>query len=106
MHPEAREELRVRFRKTVLDFAAEIGVTKACLEFGVARSRFCEWKTRYDRDGMKGLYRRRSVRLSCAWRTGPEVIDKILEQPIRRGLLKPSRGTVYKPMLMYYPREN
>ena len=44
MHPEAREELRVRFKKTVLEIAAHIGVTKTSQEFAVARSTFYEWR--------------------------------------------------------------
>jgi len=60
MHPEAREELRVRFKKTVLDIAACTGMTKTCREFGVAKSTFYEWKTRYDREGVKGLHRKKT----------------------------------------------
>jgi hypothetical protein len=40
MHKEAREELEVRFKLVVLDFASHIGVTKACREFNVPRSTF------------------------------------------------------------------
>ena len=47
MHPEAREELRVRFKVTVLEYAKIIGVNKTCREFDVARSTFYEWKKHY-----------------------------------------------------------
>ncbi len=51
MHPEAREELRVRFKQAVLEYASALGVGKACREFNVARSTFYEWKKKYDREG-------------------------------------------------------
>jgi transposase-like protein len=44
MHPEAEEELRVRLKLVVLEFASQIGVTKACREFEVPRSSFYRWK--------------------------------------------------------------
>ena len=40
MHPEAREELNVRLKLTVLDYAKYFGATKACREFNVPRSWF------------------------------------------------------------------
>lgn len=55
MHQEAREELRVRFKLTVLEYAHHVGVTKACREFNVARSTFYEWQQKYDRAGREGL---------------------------------------------------
>ena len=33
MHPEAREELRVRFKLAVLEYATHVGVTKSCQAF-------------------------------------------------------------------------
>ncbi len=33
MHKEAREELQVRFKLTVLEYANRLGATKACQEF-------------------------------------------------------------------------
>jgi len=44
MHPEARKELRARFKFVVLDYAKHVGVTKACKEFEVPRSSFYNWK--------------------------------------------------------------
>jgi hypothetical protein len=39
-HNEAREELKVRFKLTVIVYANHVGVTKAFREFNVSRSRF------------------------------------------------------------------
>jgi len=58
MHKEAREELRVRFKLTVLEYSHHIGVTKACREFNVPRSTFYRWKQKYDNEGRSGLYRK------------------------------------------------
>lgn len=79
MHPEAKEELRVRFKFVVLECAKAIGVSKACREFNVARSTFYEWKKRYDEEGRSGLYRRKPVAHSHPRKTSQEVIEKILE---------------------------
>jgi hypothetical protein len=38
MHPEARKEIRARFKFFVLDYSKLVGVTKACREFEVPRS--------------------------------------------------------------------
>ena len=58
MHKDAREELRVRFKYVVLEYANHIGVAKACREFNVARSSFYRWKQKYDNEGRSGLYRK------------------------------------------------
>ena len=39
MHPEAKKELRVRFKFIVLNYAKHAGVTKACREFEVCVKR-------------------------------------------------------------------
>ena len=79
MHPEAREELRIRFKNAVLELGAHLGVTKACREFGVAKSTYYEWKTRYDREGISGLYRKKPVALTYPRKTSLENIEKVLE---------------------------
>jgi len=55
MHKEAREELRVRFKYVVLEYANHVGVTKACREFNVACSTFYRWKKKFDQEGRFGL---------------------------------------------------
>ena len=79
MHPEAKEELRVRFKHTVLQIAAEFGVRKTCHEFDVPRSTFYEWKSRYDSEGRAGLYRRKPIAFTHPRKTGPRTVEKILE---------------------------
>ena len=44
MNKEAREELRVRLKLIVLEFADHLGVTKVCQEFNVPRASFYRWK--------------------------------------------------------------
>ena len=79
MHPEAEEELRVRLKLVVLEFAQNWGVTKACREFEVPRSSFYRWKQKYEKAGQAGLYRERPVAYHHPSRTPPEVVEKILE---------------------------
>jgi transposase len=79
MNPEARAELRVRFKYTVLQIAASTGVRKTCREFDVAKSSFDEWKSRFDREGKSGLYRKKPVALTHPRKTNAEIVQKILE---------------------------
>jgi len=78
MHPEAEEELRVRLKLVVLEFAQDWGVTKACGEFEVPRSSFYRWKQKYEEAGRSGLYRERPVAYHHPSKTSPEVVEKIL----------------------------
>ena len=79
MHKEAKEELRVRFKLTVLEYANHLGVTKACRELNVPRSTFYRWKQKYDREGRSGLYRKKPIANYHPRKTSPEVVEKILE---------------------------
>lgn len=79
MHKEAREELRVRFKLTVLELANYIGVTKACKELDVSRSIFYFWKQKYDKEGRSGLYRKKPTAYSHPHKTSSDVVEKILE---------------------------
>ncbi len=79
MHKETREELRVRLKLVVLEYAKHFGVTMACGEFSVPRSTFYRWKEKYDHEGRSGLYRKKPVACSHPRKTSPEVIEKILE---------------------------
>src|SRR6476661_5863600 len=79
MHPEAEEELRVRLKLVVLEFAQDWGVTKACREFNVRRSSYYRWKQKYEKAGQAGLYRERPVPHHHPSRTSPETVQKILE---------------------------
>jgi len=79
MHKEAREELRVRFKLTILELANYIGVTKTCKELDVSRSIFYFWKQKYDKEGRSGLYRKKPVAFSHPRKTSSDVVEKILE---------------------------
>ena len=79
MHKEAREELSVRFKLTMLDFANLFGVTKTCREFNVPRSTFYRWKKKYDHEGRSGLHRKKPVAHSHPRKTSPKIVEKILE---------------------------
>ncbi len=78
MHKEAEEELRVRLKLVVLEFANHFGVTKACREFDVPRASFYRWKQKYEKAGRSGLYRARPIAYRHPRRTSPEVVEKIL----------------------------
>lgn len=78
MHPEAREELRVRLKLAVLELAQYVSVTKACQEFEVPRSSFYRWKQKYEKAGRSGLRRARPIAYRHPRRTSPEVVEKIL----------------------------
>jgi transposase InsO family protein len=79
MHPEAREELNIRFKLTVLEYAKYVDVTEACREFNVPRSTFYRWKEKYEHEGRAGLYRKKPIAFHHPRKTAPEVVEKILE---------------------------
>jgi transposase InsO family protein len=79
MHPEAREELNLRLKLTVLEYAKYVSVTEACREFNVPRSTFYRWKQTYEQQGRAGLYRKKPIAHHHPRKTAPEVVEKILE---------------------------
>ncbi len=79
MYKENREELRVRFKFTVLEIAAHIGVRKTCRKFNVSRSTFYEWKNKFDKERKSGLSRKKPVAFTHPRKISPDVIKKILE---------------------------
>ena len=79
MHKDAKEELRVRLKFVVLEYAKLLGATKACRGFDVPRSSFYRWKKKYEAEGPSGLYRKKPIPLSHPQKTPPEVVGKILE---------------------------
>jgi len=78
MHKEAQEELRVRLKLAVIEFADQLGVTKAYQEFNVPRASFYRWKQKYEKAGRSGLYRERPIAYHHPRRTSPEIVEKIL----------------------------
>ena len=79
MHKDAKEELRVRLKLTVLEFAKHFSVTKTCKEFNVPRSSFYRWKQKFEKEGRSGLYRKKPIPLTHPLKTSPKVIEKILK---------------------------
>ena len=79
MQEEAREELRVRFKLAVLEYAKHWRVTKTCREINVPRSSFYGWKKKSDQEGKSGLYRKKPVADRHPRKTSPDVVEKILE---------------------------
>ena len=80
MHPEMKEEFRVRRLQVVFDIAAvRGGVRKLCREFGIAKSTYYYWKKRYELLGKSGLYRHKPILYSSPRKTQPEVTEKVLE---------------------------
>jgi transposase InsO family protein len=79
MQRETEEELRVRLKLVVLEFAYHFGATIACREFNVPRSSFYRWKKRYEREGRSGLYRKKPIAKSHPRKTPPEIVERILE---------------------------
>src|SRR5258708_37079398 len=76
MHPEAREELSIRVKLTVLEYAKYFGATEACREFNVPRSSFYRWKQTYEQEGQAGLFRKKPIAYSHPRKTAPEVVEK------------------------------
>ena len=79
MHPEAREELKVRLALVALELAEHIGVEKACKEFEIPRATFYRWKQKHDQHGPSGLYRKKLIAQNNPRKTPQNVIEKILE---------------------------
>ena len=79
MHQQAKDELRLRLKLTVLEYAHYFGATNACQEFAVPRSTLYEWKKKYAQEGKAGLVRKKPVAKSHPAKTSWEVIEKILE---------------------------
>jgi len=76
---ETREELRVRYKQTILEVAKVSGNTaRTCREFGVATSSFYDWKKRYDEQGKAGLYKIKPVPYSHPKQLKPSVIKLVL----------------------------
>jgi transposase-like protein len=62
MIKEVRDELRIRFKVLVLDFAKIYGNTsKASREFEVPRSTFYAWKKAFNAEGRAGLVRKKPI---------------------------------------------
>ena len=79
MQPEARQELSIRLKLTVIEYAKYFGITEACREFNVPHSTFYCWKQTHEYEGRAGLYRKKPIAYNHPRKTAPEVVGKILE---------------------------
>jgi len=79
MIKEVKEELAVRRKLMVLNYARETGkVIKTCREFEVPRSSFYQWKKVYDSEGKAGLCRKKPIAYHHPKQLSPETIEKTL----------------------------
>ena len=73
------EKKLVRFRLSVLQLAEALGnVSEACRRRGISRSRFYEYKRRFQTHGLEGLVDLPPVHKTHPMTTPPETVDKIL----------------------------
>src|SRR5260221_10401271 len=79
MHPEAREELSIRLKLTVLEYAKYFGATEICREFNIPRSTFYRWKLTYEQEGSAGFHRKKPNAHYHPGKTTPQVGGKKLE---------------------------
>jgi hypothetical protein len=78
-----------RHRLSVLQLAEELGsVSKACKQAGMDRTRFYEWKRRFQTHGLAGLKDLPPVPKSHPFTTVPEVQERIVELALQH----PTRG--------------
>jgi transposase InsO family protein len=95
MIKDVRDELKIRFKMAVLEYAHLCGnASTACREFEVLRSSFYTWKKAYDVEGRAGLVRKKPIARSHPRQLSPDVVEKILY--LRRTChLGPERITWY-----------
>jgi transposase InsO family protein len=95
MNKEVRDELKLRHKMAVLEYARLCGnASEACSEFEVPRSSFYTWKKVYDADGREGLIRKKPIAWSHPRQLQPDVVEKIIY--LRRTCnLGPERITWY-----------
>jgi len=72
-------EREIRHKVRILKHAERSGnVSKTCRYYGVARSLFHIWKTKYELEGQAGLARKKPVAKTCPHATPPEIVEKVL----------------------------
>jgi len=74
------EKKLVRFRLSVLQLAEALGnVSEACRQRGISRSRFYEYKRRFQTHGLEGLKDLPPVHKTHPQTTPPAVVKRILD---------------------------
>lgn len=78
MLKEVKEELAVRRKLLILEYAREVGnVAKACRYFEAARSAFYKWKKAFAVEGRDGLARKKPIAHHHPRELSPEVVEKV-----------------------------
>lgn len=78
MDNNIKDELSVRYKMGVIEYAGVAGVMDACREFEVSQSTFYVWKNKYNLYGKAGLYRKNPIATSHPRKTSPDTVEKIL----------------------------
>ncbi len=78
MNNTKSEDVKILYKKVILNYAAHFGVTHTCKEFNVVRSTFYRWKNKFTKYGEDGLKRKTSAAHSHPKKTSLEVVEKIL----------------------------
>jgi transposase InsO family protein len=80
MNKEAKEELAVRRKMVILEYAQLSGNTsKVCREHAVPRSSFYQWKKAVTLKGHFGLYRKKPIAHRHPRQITPAVVEQILQ---------------------------
>jgi len=74
-----KEERELNRRLRILKHARDTGnVALTCRYFGIGRATFYQWKSRFDKEGITGLQRRKPVGKRWPNQLSEEVVEKIL----------------------------
>ncbi len=74
-----RDQHIVQMRLRILNHAKKIGNVRAtCYYFGVSKSSFCNWKTRYEQEGESGLVNKPPIAKNHPRKIPDDVVDRVL----------------------------
>ena len=80
MTKEVKEELAIRRKMVVLEYAQALGsVSEACRAFEVPRSSFYRWKKAFEAGERAGLARKKLIAHRHPRQLPPQVVEKILD---------------------------
>lgn len=80
MTKEVKEQLAIRRKMVVLEYAQALGsVSKACRAFEVPRSSFYQWKKVFEAGGRASLARKKPIAHHHPRQLPPQVVEKILD---------------------------
>ena len=78
---KAKEILRFKNKLFILKFISRSRktVTEECIEFGITRSSYYNWKQKFDNEGPEGLRRKKPISLHHPNKISNEIIEKVIE---------------------------